>query len=213
MPETNIGPLVLDPAGADIQGESARLRARGPVTEVELPGGVRAWSVTDAQLLRGVLTDPRISKDASRHWPAFVNGELPQDWPIITWVAVQNMFTAYGDEHRRLRKLVAPAFTARRTAALQPRIEALTKDLIDGLAATGAGEIVDVRDLFAYPLPIRVICELMGVPEDLAPRLRVCVDGIFDTSLTPEQSVANITEMYGILAGLIEFRRNQPGDD
>ncbi|HEY1179207.1 MAG TPA: cytochrome P450, partial [Phytomonospora sp.] len=154
-------PLVLDPAGTDIQAEAARIRERGPVTLVELPGGVRAWSVSDADVLRSLLVDSRVSKDARQHWPAFAGGEISHTWSLFLWVAVTNMFTAYGGDHRRLRRLVAPAFTHRRTAALRPRIEQITEELLAKLAATPAGDAADLREDFAYPLPIQVITDLM----------------------------------------------------
>ncbi|WP_328402400.1 cytochrome P450 family protein [Nocardia sp. NBC_00403] len=206
-------PIVLDTAGLDIQGESARIRARGPVALVELPGGVPAWSVTDAVVLRSLLADPRVSKDPRQHWTAYMNGEITEAWPLQPWVAAENMFTAYGSEHRRLRKLVAPAFTHRRTAALRPRIEEITENLVAQLAATPRGESVDLRARFAYPVPIQVISELMGVPDHLGASIHKCVDGFFDTSFTPAQAQANYLEMYQLISELVAYRRQTPGED
>lgn len=114
-----------------------------------------AWAVSRQDLLKRLLTDPRVSKDPRQHWPARINGEIPQDWPLITWVAVRNMFTAYGGDHKRPRSLVAKAFTARRTAMLRPRVEQICADLLDSLATTAPGEAADLREGLAYPLPMK----------------------------------------------------------
>lgn len=173
--------------------------------------------MTTRPLLKELLTDPRVSKDPRRHWPTWIDGKISPDWPLYTWVAVQNMFTAYGTDHKRLRVLVSKAFTARRTAALRPRIEEMTADLLDGLAAHGPDEIVDLREGYAYPIPIQVICELFGVDavNDTETRegLRRCVDSLFHTSADPEEVTANYTELYALLGGIVAAKRENPGDD
>ncbi|WP_327290751.1 cytochrome P450 family protein [Streptomyces sp. NBC_01198] len=181
---------------------------------MELPGGVQAWAVSDQALLKELLTDPRVSKDPRQHWSAWANGEITPDWPLFTWVAVTNMFTAYGGDHRRLRKLVSVAFTARRTEALRPWIEQLTGDLLDALAAAPAGEPVDLREAYCYPIPIQVICQLFGIEdEETRTELRRLVDNIFNTAISPEDAVATFTGIHQVLSGLVARKREKPGDD
>ncbi|MEU9608937.1 cytochrome P450 [Streptomyces sp. NPDC048057] len=203
-------PLVLDPTAADRRGEDAALRQRGPLTRVDVLGE-KVWAVSDRALLKRLLMDGRISKDAVRHWPRYPHET--QDWPLNLWVGVRNMFTAYGDDHRRLRRLISPAFAGRRIAALAPRIEAIAADLLDGLAAVPAGSVVDLRERFAAPLPIRVISHLLGLPEDRATGFRSRVDGVFDSTITGAEAEANARAFRATLAELIDEKRESPGDD
>ncbi len=124
------------------------------------------------------------------------------------------MFTAYGVDHRRLRKLIAPAFTARRTEAMVPRVKEITRDLLDGLAARPAGEVVDLRESFNHPLPMQVICELFGYPEGEPRReLARVVAEIMDTTATPEQAAATQRAVAELLGSLVAAKRAAPADD
>ncbi|MDF3140974.1 MULTISPECIES: cytochrome P450 [unclassified Streptomyces] len=202
--------LVLDPTGSDPDAEHQVLRDRGPATVVDILG-VRAWSVSDPALLKQLLTSKDVSKDGRAHWPAFA--ETVPTWPLALWVAVENMFTAYGDNHSRLRRMVAPALSARRTAALQADIEALVNSILDDLAALPADEVADLREQLAYPLPIAVIGELMGVPADRRTEFRTVVDNVFATHLSAEEQSANTAALYGLLDALIEIKRTEPDED
>jgi cytochrome P450 len=207
-------PLPIDATGRDIHGEAAQVLARGGVARVELPGGVPAWAVGSPGVLRRLLTDPRVSKDPRQHWPLWIDGAISPEWPLFTWVAVRNMFTASGGDHRRLRLLVSKAFTARRTAALRPRVEQLAGGLLDRLdAAGGGGEPVDLREEFCYPLPIQVISELFGLPEERSADLRELVDSIFHTSADPEEVTGNYARLYAVMSELVAAKREFPGDD
>ncbi|MFJ6635814.1 cytochrome P450 [Streptomyces sp. NPDC091376] len=202
--------LVLDPTGSDPDAEHRALRERGSATLVDILG-VRAWSVSNPALLKQLLTSKDVSKDGRAHWPAFA--ETVPTWPLALWVAVENMFTAYGSNHSRLRRMVAPALSARRTAAHQADIEILVNGILDDLDALRADEVADLREHLAYPLPIAVIGKLMGVPADRRTEFRTVVDNVFATHLSAEEQAANTATLYGLLDALIEIKRTEPGED
>lgn len=206
-------PYVLDPTGRDIHGQGAHLRAQGPAALIELPGGVRAWSVNSYAHIKMILADPRISKDPRRHWPAFVNGEIDMDWPLITWVMMDNMTTAFGQDHLRLRRMISKTFTARRVEAMRPRIEKIVAKLLTDLVDVPPGELIDLKARFAYPLPATMICELFGVPEEGRADILRGGEQTTDSNLTPEEAAANFAHWQAALSQFIQSKRQNPGDD
>ncbi|QRX95956.1 cytochrome P450 family protein [Streptomyces noursei] len=125
----------------------------------------------------------------------------------------QNMGTADGAEYRRLRGLVSRAFTPRRVEALRPGIQRIVDDLLEQLAVTPAGEVADLKAAFAVPLPMGVICELFGVPDEQQALLHALCNAVFDTTSRPEEVAATEEGLYRFMAELAESKVAEPGDD
>ncbi|GAB2755091.1 cytochrome P450 family protein [Amycolatopsis magusensis] len=206
-------PYALDTTGRDIHAEADGLRKQGAAVQVELPGGVVVWSLNSYAAIKQVLTDPRVTKSARNHWPAFINGDIPRDWEMISWIAMDNMVTSYGKDHVRLRRLVGKAFTRRRTEAIKPRIVELTEMLIGALEQVPAGEVVDLRERFAYPLPAMLVADLIGMGEAARQSTAKVIDMMVDTTVTPEQAQAILGGWRGAMAELIAEKRANPGED
>ncbi|MFI7320782.1 cytochrome P450 [Streptomyces venezuelae] len=204
----------MDPSGGCPHADNARLLARGAVAPVILPGEVEGVVVLGHDALREFLSHPDVAKNA-RHFTALQSGGIPDGWPLKTFATVLGMTTADGADHRRLRSLVSRAFTARRVEELGPRIAELTSQLLDGLdeAATEGDGVVDLRTHFALPLPMGVICELLGVDAAYHDRLHHLSNQIVATDIGPEQSQAANREMMDVLAAIVAARTEDPRDD
>ncbi|MEU0784497.1 cytochrome P450 [Streptomyces sp. NPDC006173] len=201
--------IVLDPFVTDLDGESEALRAAGPLAAVELPGGVPVWAVTRHAEARALLTDPRLVKDINV-WGAWQRGEIAPDWPLIGLANPgRSMLTVDGADHRRMRTLVAQALTPRRVEQMRERIAKLTEGLLDGLD----GDVVDLKADFAYPLPMYVVADLMGIEEARLPRLKELFEKFFSTQTPPAEVIATLTELAGIMAATVAAKRAAPGDD
>ncbi|MEU9317284.1 cytochrome P450 [Streptomyces sp. NPDC048295] len=203
-------PLVLDPEASDHHAEHQALRACGPATRVDVLG-LTVWSVTDPTLLKQLLTSAQVSKNGRAHWPAYT--DTVSTWPLALWIAVESMFTAYGGDHRRLRRMVAPALSARRIQDLRPTVEAIVTALLDDLDTQPSSRSVDLREHFAYPLSIAVLGRLMGIPDTQLQGFRTVVDGVFDTTATAARAAENTASLYKALDDLIATKRAEPADD
>lgn len=144
-------PEDLDPA-ADPYAVHAALRAKGPVHRVHVPGSGDSWLVVTHEAVRRALTDPRLRNDI-RH---------SATWGTDGGHAIgRNMLQSDPPQHTRLRRLVAGHFAPERIAGLRPRIEDIARELLAGLPEQGTADLVGG---YALPLPVTVICEVLGVP-------------------------------------------------
>lgn len=180
----------------------------GPVVRIELPGAVEAWMVTSYDTVNEVLTgDGTVYGKNPAAFTALHDGTIAPDWPLRQLIEGDHLLTKDGEDHRRLRGLVNKAFTPARVAAMEPRIQQLTDDLLDRL--TRAGEEVDLVREFGEPLPIAVICELLGVPEDERYRIREWTNVLLSHVAEPAEAAA---AGGGLLAYLSEFIGRKRGD-
>ena len=199
----------------DPHAHFARLREEGPVTPVVLPHGDRVWLVTRYGDVRAALADPRLHKD----WAGKLTAP---DWTpdAVTGYLSMHLLNADPPDHTRLRKLVSRAFTARRVAGLRPRVEAITADLLDALDArfallkeTGGQEAVDLIEALAFPLPVTVICELLGVPVGDREKFGEWSHAMVDSAGEPGAFRAAGTAMFYYFTELVAAKRAHPADD
>jgi 2-hydroxy-5-methyl-1-naphthoate 7-hydroxylase len=211
--ENRQSPVILDTTGKDVHAEAVRLREQGSVARVELPQGVMGWAVVGYDTATKLLTDPRVSKNPRQHWPAYINGDIRPDWPLASWPAMDNMTTAYGSDHTRLRKPVMKAFTPRRVRDMKPYIEKKVASLLDDMAAFPPDEILDLKKHFSYRLPASIICDLFGIPEESRAGMLRGGEVTTDSSITPEEAEANVRMWTGLFQQFIDAKRQTPGED
>jgi cytochrome P450 len=184
-----------------------RLRAAGPVTRVRTPAGDVAWLVTRYEEAKALFADRRLGRSHPR----------PEEAAEVSDAGV--MAGPSGDhehedeDHANLRRLLTPAFSAKRTRRLHDRVPELAEGLVDDLvAAHDRGEDpVDLHAGFSVPLPIFVICELLGVPvED-----RAYFKGLSErmATMTGDDPAVARTEFERYTGRLAEAKRAEPGED
>ncbi|MHA6618702.1 cytochrome P450 family protein [Pseudonocardia sp. DLS-67] len=202
LPEIDLtDPAVLrDPFTAH-----GRARERSPLVRLLVPGMSPMWGITRHAEARTVLSDP------ARFALGPATFALKPDVSADLAPYLRSMQEMEGPEHARLRRLVAPAFTPRRAAEFRPRIEAIVEGLLDDLYAHAADGPADLLAHLARPLPMAVICELVGIPGPDRPRWREYGEGV-----AAGAGAAFADAMPGIIEGAkaaVAARRADPRDD
>ncbi|MGZ3100339.1 cytochrome P450 family protein [Streptomyces sp. H72] len=191
------------PAGHDPEADPyavlAALRAEGAVHRVLVPGSGETWLVVTRDAARAALTDPRLRNDI-RH---------SASWHTDGGHAIgRNMVQSDPPQHTRLRRLVAGHFTPGRIAALRPRVERVADALLDALPRRGTADLVA---RYALPLPVTVICDLLGVPEADRGGFHAWSHELVVPS-SAEAASAAAGELTGYLTDLTGRKRRTPDD-
>ncbi|MDN5920768.1 MAG: cytochrome P450, partial [Pseudonocardia sp.] len=178
----------------------AELRDAEPVRRLELPDGPM-WLISRHDDVREAFVDPRLSKDWRFTLPEEQRAEMPA-------APTPMMLLMDPPDHTRLRKLVSRSFTVRRMAELRPRVQEIADELLAGLPEDGT---VDLMRVYAFQLPVLVICELLGVPPEDRDEFGAWSSVLVDDS--PEQAkMESMGKLSGYLAELVERKRTEPDD-
>lgn len=180
-----------------------RLREDGPVHQVTTPDGSTLWLVTRYQEARDAFADPRLSLDKRNSSGGYAGFGLPG-------ALDRNLLNMDPPDHTRIRRLVGQAFTARRVERLGPAVQRTADELLDQLDDHGAR--ADLMAGYAFPLPVTLICDLLGVPAESRPDFRRWTDSLVapEAGADPRKAMG---EMLAYLMALLGAKRADPGDD
>ena len=183
-------------------------RDEGPVRRVATVRGIEAWLVTRYSAGLAALSDPRFSSDLRDAADTRLLDLLPS---AERESFLRSMIRVGPPDHTRLRRLVSKAFTARRVAALRPRVQEIADALVDAVRPAGRADLV--ADI-ALPLPVTVICELLGVPTADREGFQEWTDAILTQENFDRDRVDDAWRtMWAYLEWLLAAKRSRPGDD
>ncbi len=196
-------------AERDSNGLYERLRQQhGPVAPVLVPGGQPAWLVLGYNEIRAVTSQTSLFNSDPRNWRAVQDGQVGPDHPLAPLAFYQPMANfADGPEHERLRRAVRESLDLWDGRAVRRFVQRMANGLIDDFAAAGRADLVSQ---FAEQLPMLVMTQLIGMPEEEGPRL---VEACRDLMKGSETAVASNDYVLRTLTALVARKRNQPASD
>ena len=178
------------------------LAGSAPVVRARYRGGDEIWVALSGSAARQVVTDPRFSRQAA----------LEPDGPKVGNAVPDLLISMDGEEHARARRLFAKAFTPRMVARMRPWIEDLVAELLDAIERKGPP--LDLVEYFTAPLPVTVICQLLGVPYADRDQFMAWTDRMLgDTGFTQDEIGEGIGNLQRYMRELVERKRREPGDD
>lgn len=191
----------------------AELRKNSPIAKIALPGEQSGWLVTRYDDVDAFFRDPRVTNNPADVYPPEVIAAVFPHGEFSDALLHSMIFRSDSVDHARLRKLVSVSFTPRFIETWQPRIQQIINDLIDRLPEHG--EIDFVREI-AFPLPMQVLSEMIGVPTADLERFRTWSNLYVDSMGNPVAALAIKDEMQSFLRylhELIEAKQAAPAQD
>ncbi|MGW3562611.1 cytochrome P450 [Streptomyces sp. NPDC000941] len=203
LPLPTDGPLDPPP-------EWETLRAQCPVAGVELPSGDTGTLLTRYDHIRTLLSDPRVSRptpaDNSARIAPEGRGGVSTNSDMALSIQVN------GEGHQRWRRHVGRYFTAKRMTALRPGMKATAESLVDAMVKSGAP--ADLKAALGFPLPVYVICDLLGAPAGDRDRFSYWSDAFLNVSrYSLEETRTAHQDFSAYMTELVEAKRTEPGDD
>ncbi|MEM9953350.1 MAG: cytochrome P450 [Chloroflexota bacterium] len=208
--DTNLYPIFETATRANPQVLYKQMREENPIWKAISPFGNPTWFFTRYEDVINVLKDQRFIKDARKNLPPeHVQRYYPAE-PDPTWEAINHhMLNLDAPDHTRLRGLVHKAFTPKRVRDLEPRIEEIASELLDTMTKKSEGDLLDD---FAFPLPITVIAEMIGVEKERRDDFRRWTQILLFGS-DQDSARLSIMELVQYTNELIEARRKEDTDD
>lgn len=193
-----------EPAGPS--AHYAERRAQCPMGHVRLASGHDAVLLVTHRDVQAALADPRLSHNLTAPGsPRIIPGPSFLD-------ADTGLLNQEGEGHLRIRRIVASAFTPRRIERWKPTIEAVAGELLDVMEKDGPP--ADLVTGYGFPLPVRIICALLGVPDHDYARFRDWSNAFVQgAKMTPERRGQLMRGFRDYISDLIAQRRAEPGDD
>lgn len=212
MPQLPEIDLTSSAAKANPYPAYSLLRSSDPIHSLKMENGRTTWLITRYEDALAILKDQRFIKDARR---LLTPEQRAQAEGSLYHMMNAHLLSFDPPDHTRLRALVNISFTPRLVEQWRERIQAVTNELIDAMEQRSERE-VDLIDAFAFPLPIVVITEMLGVPTEDRAKFRDWSNALLDGAGNPENFQRSREKIFAFtmyLHNLIDVKRQQPGDD